>query len=98
MRVHESPIYQCFQVDGPSFPTKGQPVIGFFSSFDIQVQHLGVEPKNRGETPQIIHSNRFFSLINHPFCGTTIFGNTYLCTKYVHTQKQEDGYRKIELS
>ena len=37
--------------------------------------HMGVS-KNRGN-PQIIHFNDF-SIINHPFWGTPIFGNTHI--------------------
>ena len=36
---------------------------------------LGVS-KNSGKTPQIIHFNRVFHEINHPFWGTPIFGLT----------------------
>ena len=32
--------------------------------------------ENSGFSPQIIHFNEF-SIINHPFWGSTIFGNTY---------------------
>ena len=35
--------------------------------------HMGVS-ENSGFSPQIIHYNRVFSIINHPFLGTTIFG------------------------
>ena len=38
--------------------------------------HLGVS-ENR-EYPQIIHFNRVFNIIKHPFWGTPIFGNTHL--------------------
>ncbi len=38
---------------------------------------MGVEPKIGVFTPQIIHFTVIgFPLINHPFWGTTIFGNT----------------------
>ena len=37
--------------------------------------HTGVS-KNRG-TPKIINFYRVFHEINHPFWGTTIFGNTH---------------------
>ena len=38
---------------------------------------MGVS-KNRGVSPQIIHFNRVFHEINHPFWGTTIIGNTHI--------------------
>ena len=40
--------------------------------------YMGVS-KNRGVSPQIIHVNRVFHEINHPFWGPTpIFGNTHI--------------------
>ena len=36
---------------------------------------MDVEPKI---APQIIHFNRVFHEINHPFWGTPIFGNTHI--------------------
>ena len=42
-----------------------------------KLEHVGVS-KNRGtQGTQIIHFNRV-SLINHPFWGTIIFGNTHV--------------------
>ena len=38
---------------------------------------MGVS-KNSGFSPQIIHGLIGFSIVNHPFWGTTIFGNTLL--------------------
>ena len=38
--------------------------------------HKGVS-KNRGFSSQIIHFNRVFHEINHPFSGTPIFGNSH---------------------
>ena len=37
--------------------------------------YMGVS-KNRGGTPKSSIFNRVFHEINHPFLGTTIFGNT----------------------
>ena len=34
--------------------------------------------KGGGGVPQIIHVNRVFHDVHHPFWGTTIFGNTYV--------------------
>ncbi len=40
---------------------------------------MGVEPKiGVGKPPQIIHFNRVFHEMNHPFWGTPIFGNTHI--------------------
>ncbi len=43
---------------------------------------MGVS-KNRGVSPQIIHLFIGFSIINHPFWGTPIFGNTQII-KSIH--------------
>ena len=42
--------------------------------------HMDVS-ENGGFSPQIIHFDRVFrfSIINHPFWGTPIFGNTHMC-------------------
>ena len=47
--------------------------------------YMGVEPKIGGKPSQIIHFNRVlqFYIINHPFWGTPIFGNTHMYTLYV---------------
>ena len=37
-----------------------------------------VFPKNSGFSPQIIHFNKGFSIINHRFWGTFILGNTLM--------------------
>ena len=42
----------------------------FYSHLQIGVS------KNRGFSPQIIHLFIGFSIINHPFWGTPVFGNT----------------------
>ncbi len=49
-----------------------------------EVWWMGVEPKIRGKTPQIIHFNRVFHYFHHPFWGvnTTIFGNTRIWSNY----------------
>ena len=47
------------------------PQISIVSKNDMDVS------KNRGVSPQIIHFNGFF-IINHPFWGTPIFGNTHV--------------------
>ena len=39
--------------------------------------HMGVS-KNYGFSPQIIHFNRLFHYIHHPFWGTPIFGNNHI--------------------
>ena len=39
--------------------------------------HMGVSEYG-GFFPQIIHGLIGFSIINHPFWGTTIFGNTHI--------------------
>ena len=38
--------------------------------------------ENSGFSPQIIHLEIGFSIINHPFWGTSIFGNTHI---YIYT-------------
>ena len=45
----------------------------FFVHFD-----MGVEPKIGVYNPKIIHLFIGFFIINHPFWGTTIFGNTHI--------------------
>ena len=48
----------------------GWQVESFLWHFEVSVFHLGVEPKIRGKTPQIIHWKiGFGTLINHPFWG-----------------------------
>ena len=39
---------------------------------------MGVEPKIRVFTPQIMNFNRGFHYFYHPFWGTPIFGNTHM--------------------
>ena len=60
----------------PTFkqPTFKQP-LGIFWKMDVS--------ENSGFSPQIIHFNKVFgfSIINHPFWGTTIFGNTQMIPK-----------------
>ena len=38
---------------------------------------MGVS-ENSGFSPQIIHGLIGFSIVNHPFWGTPIFGNTHI--------------------
>ena len=47
----------------------------------IEKRYMGVS-KNKGFSPQIIRFNRVFRYINHPFWGTTIFGNTHIQLNY----------------
>ena len=44
--------------------------------------YMGVSENSRF-SPQIIHLNRVFQYINHPFWGTSIFGNTHI---FVYSQ------------
>ena len=56
--------------------------------------------KNRGKTPQIIHFNRVLHAINHPFWGTTIFGNTHIVgilTYVYHYCRDFVGYTYLYL-
>ena len=46
------------------------------------VEHMDVSKKIWFFSPQIINFDRVFHEINHPFWGTTIFGNIY--TSYWH--------------
>ena len=69
MREVSSPIYQLVKVEGPSFPTlrasqKKVPI----------VSHLGVSKYSGTPKSSILTG---FSIINHPFWGTTIFGNIH---------------------
>ena len=80
----------------PSGTTSGRCIWGDLICFKVAIWQttivdMGVY-KNSG-TPQIIHFNRV-SLINHPFWGTTIFGNTHMvkiCLKLTGHQTARDN-------
>ena len=57
--------------------------------------HLGVETKNSGVYPQIIHFNRVGTIIIHPFWDTPIFGNINLnlIAENIH---QSISFRSLE--
>ena len=44
------------------------------------IGHMGVNPKDRGKIPQIIHFNRGFHYFHHPFWGIPVFGNTHIAS------------------
>ena len=48
----------------------------------FQYKDMGVS-QNNGKTTKSSHFNRVFHEINHPFWGTTIFGNTHMLNDLV---------------
>ncbi len=64
-----------FVAGGVDAKTPPKEAVGSF--FFATCEDMGVS-KNRGVSPQIIHLFIGFSIINHPFWGTTIFGNTHM--------------------
>ena len=47
-------------------------------------------------TPQIIHVNRVFHEINHPFWGTSIFGNTHIYNVFFQKENELTPYSDPE--
>ena len=60
-------------------------------SIKQEKKYMGVS-KNSG-TPKIIHFNRVF-LINHPFLGTPIFGNTHIIINIINIIKKIYIYKQ----
>ena len=73
---------ECYKLKIPKVPT-----FPMFIAFDMVFwdRHLDVEPKIGVFPPKSSHLFIGFSLINHPFWGTTIFGNTHLKVEHHFT-------------
>ncbi len=64
---------------GPEDPTQEDPQVFFVIRAGWDGTNMGVS-KNRGTPKSSISIG--FSIINHPFWGTTIFGNTHIYKSY----------------
>ncbi len=72
--------------------------------YEMKTAHIfrlqyGCWTNYRGVSPQIIHSNKVFHEINHPFWGTRIFGNTHMYspTTKLHLQNLHTSISNIPL-
>ena len=63
----------------PKKDTLNNPPVALFFNFS----NMGVAV-NGGFSRQIIHLIIGFSIINHPFWGTTIFGNTHMLVLFAN--------------